>query len=242
MATTYLDLTNELIRKFGGVEIAQADFPNARNTQSHAKDSIKRAVDTIHTHHYRWPFNSLVHTQVLTVGENEYSWPSAFRTSDLESFYIVKDDALSTNTTPLKHIHRKEWYDHDRILDYDLGSTGRGQPSKVFKSAGQGFGVTPSPDKIYSVKFNYFRTPPVLTLYSDESLIPTDWDHVIIAHAAVNMYAFRNNAEERQMQEAEANKLLGQMRAILVNENQHVTSGMINQTRGSSSGLGYVSG
>ena len=92
MATTFIDLTNELIRKHGGVEISSTDFSSTRNTQSHAKDSIKRAVDTIHTHQYNWPFNSLVHTQTLTVGENEYSWPSNFRDADLQSFYIEKDE------------------------------------------------------------------------------------------------------------------------------------------------------
>ena len=238
MSTTYLDLTNELLRKFGGVQIAEVDFLSVRNTQANAKDFIKRAIDIIHTHHYRWPFNSLVHTQVLTIGENEYSWPSSFRVPDWESFYIVKDDALSSITTPLKSIHRKEWQDNGRSSDYDAGSTGRGLPLKVFKSQGQGFGLTPSPDKAYSVKFNYFRTTPVLTNATDESLIPTDWDHVIIAHASVLMYAFRNNPEERQIQADEAKTLLGQMRSMLVNENENVTSGMIVNSNSSSSGYG----
>lgn len=239
MATTYLDLTNELLRKFGGVTLTSADFGNARSTQANAKDYIKRAIDTIHTHHYRWPFNSTTGTQLLVVGTNEYSWPSDFRIEDIESFYVVKDDTLDVDTTPLKAIHRKEWYDYERLLDYDLGTTGRDTPRKVFRSTGQGFGVTPSPEQAYTVKFDYFTTTPVLTAFDDTSSIPSDWDHVIIAHAAVLMYAFRNNGEERQMQAQEAKVLLGQMRSILVNENQHVTSGMVNLVRGNSVSSGY---
>lgn len=239
MSTTYLNLTNELLRKFGGVEMSSADFGNARNTQAHAKDSIKRAIDTIHTHQYRWPFNSVKATQVLTVGTNEYSWPSDFRVPDWESFYVVKDDALNTTTTPLDAIHRKEWYDYGRILDYDKGASGRSIPQSVFNSTGNTFGITPSPDKVYSVKFDYFRTTPVIASFDDESLIPTDWDHVIIAHAAIHMYAYRNNAEERNMQMAEAKVLLGQMRAMLVNENEHVTSGMRIKASGASYSPSY---
>ena len=45
--STFLDLTNQLLRRLNEVEIAQADFPSVRGVQATAKDAIKNAIAKI---------------------------------------------------------------------------------------------------------------------------------------------------------------------------------------------------
>ena len=44
MPSTYLDLTNKLLRKINEVEISEADFSNTRGVQTLAKDAIADAI------------------------------------------------------------------------------------------------------------------------------------------------------------------------------------------------------
>ena len=42
--STFLSLTNELLRRLNEVQIDQADFPNVKNVQALAKDSINSSI------------------------------------------------------------------------------------------------------------------------------------------------------------------------------------------------------
>ena len=69
--STFLDLTNQLLRRLNEVEIAQADFPSVRGVQATAKDAIKNAIAKINQAEYEWPFNAVEHTQLLVVGQED---------------------------------------------------------------------------------------------------------------------------------------------------------------------------
>ena len=43
MATTYLQLSNEILREMNEVELTQANFASAVGIQSHVKDVINRS-------------------------------------------------------------------------------------------------------------------------------------------------------------------------------------------------------
>jgi hypothetical protein len=43
MSSTYLDLTNELLRELNEVTLTTATFANAVGVQQHVKDSLNRA-------------------------------------------------------------------------------------------------------------------------------------------------------------------------------------------------------
>jgi len=48
MATTYLQLTNELLRELNEVVLTSSNFSSAIGIQAHAKDCINRAYDDIY--------------------------------------------------------------------------------------------------------------------------------------------------------------------------------------------------
>ena len=195
MASNYITLCNQVLRRLNEVEIPEADFPNTRGVQSLVKDAVKAAVAKINQAEFEWPFNAAEFTQILTAGQTEYAWPNAFKIVDWNSFQLQKNDSLGVGYKSLGYMDRDEWYASHRDADYTAGASGRDIPTKVFPSHGNGFGVTPSPNKAYSVKFRYYLNYTDLTLFSDVTRIPQSFDTVIIDGALYHMYMFKDNME-----------------------------------------------
>ena len=59
MATSYLDLTNELLRELNEVTLTTATFAGAVGVQQHVKDSLNRAYFDIINQEPQWPFLSV---------------------------------------------------------------------------------------------------------------------------------------------------------------------------------------
>ena len=56
MATTFLQLTNELLRELNEVVLTSSTFSGAVGIQAHAKDCINRAYLDIVNEEPQWPF------------------------------------------------------------------------------------------------------------------------------------------------------------------------------------------
>ena len=216
--TTFIDLTNKLLRRLNEVEISQADFTSTRGVQTLAKDAIRNAVQKINQAEYTWPFNAAEHSQTLVVGQEEYSWPVEFKVADWDSFQIQKDDALGVQYQGLSFISRDEWYRNHRDEDYNAESFGRDVPTLVFPSHGNGYGVTPSPNQAYSLRFRYYLSGASLEAYDDTPRIPAAYDHVIIEGALYFMYMFRDNLEAANVAAQVFQQGLKEMQSLLINK------------------------
>ena len=56
MATTYLQLTNELLRELNELPLTTANFATAVGVQQHVKDSVNKAYLDIVNYEPQWPF------------------------------------------------------------------------------------------------------------------------------------------------------------------------------------------
>lgn len=195
MPSTYMELTNRLLRRVNDVEITETDFPSVRGIQALAKDCILDTVREINSSRIDWPFNAVEHTQSLVIGTEEYAWPVDFTSADWESFQVQQDDVLNIKHKQLQPISREEWYHNYRDRDYDSGTSGKNIPDFVFPSHGNGWGVSPSPNQLYTIKFRYYKNPTDINLYDDQVAIPSKFDYVIIAGALYHMNMFKENAE-----------------------------------------------
>lgn len=225
MGSTYLSLTNRLLKRLNDVEITQSDFPSVRNLQATAKDAIVDSVRHINNYRTNWPFNSEAGSQLLTVGQTEYDWPTEFANVDWDSFQIQKDDTLATRSRNLKYIPKDFWYSQLKDIDDDAGSEGRSVPEVVFMGSGSRFGVSPSPDQAYTVEYNYFKTPTDPVLFDDTVTIPTKFDYVIVAGAMYYMNQFKGDTESTDRIEAKLKEYLRDMvNQLLPNQDRaHVT-------------------
>jgi len=198
MPTTYIDLCNQVLRRINEVEIVTADFPTVRGVQALVKDAVQSAVAKINQSEYTWPFNAAEHTQTLTIGQTEYDWPTNLKVADWNSFQIQKNDSLGTGYKTLSFIERDTWYSRYRDDDYEAGAAGLAVPDFVFPSHGNGFGVSPSPNQAYSIRFRYYLNYTDLTNASDVTRIPTSFDTVLVDGAMYFLYMFKDNIQASQ--------------------------------------------
>ena len=179
MPSTFLTLTNRLLRRVNEVPINQADFQSARGVQSMAKDAIVAAIEDINKIETEWPFNAQTLDVPLVVGQQDYTFPNDLRSVKWDSFLVLKDSTLNLQTSSLTFVSRDYWDVHYRNADLDAGADGLNVPNMVLPSHGYGFTVSPSPDRVYTVRYEYFKLSPTLTLYDDKPSIPSVYDEVI---------------------------------------------------------------
>lgn len=223
MPSTYLELCNQVLRRLNEVELNESDFASARGVQALVKDSVRNSIAKINQSEFEWPFNSATHTQTLTQGQVEYSWPSYLKSVDWNSFQIVKNDSLGVNFTHLKAINRDDWYRLHRDDDNNAGNAGRGVPQNVFGSHGQGFGVTPSPDAAYQVRFNYFLNYTDLQNPLDVTRIPETFDPVIVEGALYHMYMFKDNTEQANASIQVFERGMKDLQTLYINKYEYVS-------------------
>ena len=219
MPTSYIDLCNQTLRRLNEVEIAEADFSSARGVQALVKDAVKAAVAKINQAEFGWPFNAAEETDTLIVGQTEYTWPQYFKVADWNSFQIQANDNLGAGYKTLKFIEQDEWYSDHRDADYTAGITGRDMPEYIFPAHGNGYGVSPSPNKAYTLKFRYFMNYSDITNATDVTRIPESYDTVLIDGALYHMYMFKDNMESAQAAFISFEKGIKDLQTLYINNN-----------------------
>jgi hypothetical protein len=222
MPSTYIDLCNKVIRRLNEVEIAQDDFANVRGIQALVKDAVKAAVAQINQAEYEWPFNAAEHTETLVQGQEEYTWPDYYKVADWNTFQIIEDASLNVGFKTLKPIDRDEWYKNHRDDDYTAGTAGRSVPDFVFPSHGNGFGVSPSPNAAYRVRFRYYMNYSDITAYNDVTRIPESFDTVIVDGALYHLYMFKDNVESAQVAFLSFERGIKNLQTLYINSYDYV--------------------
>ena len=101
-------------------------------------------------------------------------------------------------------------------------------PDYVFPSHGNGYGVSPSPDKAYTIKFRYFITHSNLQATTDQTRVPTIYDHVVIDGGMYHMYMFRDNTEAANVAMSQYMMGIKEMQTVLINKYQNVLDTRVN--------------
>lgn len=240
MASTYLQLTNKLLRRLNEVELNSDTFDTCRGVHAMCKDAISDAVSQINAKTFEWPFNAYEHTQTLIPGTSEYGWPDNFKVVDWNSFQLQKDDTLNINNRHLPKINRDEWYRKYKDLDDDAGSDGRGKPQLIFPAHGNGFGVTPKPDEAYDIVYRYYITPTQLSAHDDTTTIPTEYEWVIIYGALAISNLFKEDMQGSAYTQDQFEKHIDSMRTLLVNRQQDLTDTRVNNHPRPYRSIGYL--
>ena len=230
MGSTFISICNTVLRRFNEVEIDISAFASARGIQSLVKDCVRNSIAKINQAEYSWPFNAAEYTQTLIVGQEEYSWPSDLKVPEWDSFQLQESASLGSSFTKLVFISTNQWFQQHRDLDDASSTSGRGVPIYVFPSHGTGWGLTPSPDKSYNIKYRYFKNQQTLSAYNDTTRIPSQYDNVIVDGAMVEMYMFKDNGEAAQLAQVLFEKGIKNMQSILINQFESIRDTRINQS------------
>ena len=122
MATTYLVLTNRILRELNEVEMTSTTFSSSRGIQTAAKDFINKAIHDIYNEGAELPLLHTTTTQALTTGDGEYAFPNDMRRVDFESFFL-KPTELITNGEFTSNI--TGWTTGDGSPSYTSSGNGR---------------------------------------------------------------------------------------------------------------------
>lgn len=226
-STSFLELTNRVLRRINEVEMQDTDFPSARGVHALAKDAVNAAIHRINQAEFTWPFNVSSGSQVMTVGTAVYEWPFDYLIADWDSFYIAKDDLIEETGHVLHYINRELWLKRRREMD----EIARERPFYVFPGSGVNFGVSPVPDKEYTITYDYWLLPISLVLHTETPRIPSAFDEVIVQGALYHMYLWRDNVEQTQLADKMFKDNLKNMRTLLINKEDRVFGGYINTNR-----------
>ena len=225
--STFLSLTNELLRRLNEVQIDQADFPNVKNVQALAKDSINSSIRQMLQDAQEWPFTLVTYEQTLVAGTNAYNFPADYSKADWDTFYIKQ--LTSENNTPkkLNLITYDQYLTYYRSVEDLSGETGRTDPDYVYMTQDTKFGVTPVPDASYVVEYRYWKYPADLITFDDTAIIPDRFKHVVIDGAMMYMMLFRSNEQSATMHSQKFEDGIKMMRRLVVDQSVNVVSTII---------------
>ena len=88
MATSYLTLTNRVLRELNETELTSSTFSSSRGIQTAVKDFVNKGIHDIYNEASEIPLLYARTTQNLTTGDAEYDFPADFRKIDRDSFTI----------------------------------------------------------------------------------------------------------------------------------------------------------
>lgn len=212
-----------MIRRLNEVEMTADGFATASGVQALVKDAIISAIARINQMEFEWPFNAAEETDIMVVGQEEYSWPTFFKAVDWNTFQIQASTDLGTNFSTLRFIERDVWYRSHRDDDDTSGTTGRSAPIYVFPSHGSGYGVSPSPDKTYSIKFRYYLNYTDISAHGDVTRIPASYDNILVEGALIQMYQFKDNLEAAQLSLMAFKQGVKDLQSLYINNYQSIT-------------------
>ena len=242
MATTYLDLTNEILRELNEIPLTSANFGAAVGFQKFVKDAVNKAIFDIANEEPQLPFFATApsggtdpfygNVTVATVaGQRWYtlkadssSITTDYSSIDWDDFYITTIN-VSGETSPyvskgLNFLTLADWrrYYRDNENADDADSQNHGEPIHVIRSAdNRKFGLSPIPDKVYNVHFYAFNRPTALSAHGDTIILPEQYSNVITARVRYYVWQFKESPQQAAFAMDDYKKAMRNMKSNLLN-------------------------
>jgi hypothetical protein len=242
MATTYLSLTNELLRELNEVVLTSSNFSSAVGIQAHAQDCITRSYNDIVIVEPQWaflatgesgatdPFYGNVYVETVA-GTRWYELKASsssiiadYGSVDWDNFYLttisVSGESAPYVSRNLSFVTTEEWKDHLREGENadDADTQNWGEPRFIIRSPdARKFGVSPIPDKVYRVWFYAWDLPTALSDHDDTIVFPDVYVPVLMARARYHFHQFKDAPQQAAFALQDYKEGLKRMRSALMN-------------------------
>jgi len=242
MATTYLDLTNEVLRELNELPLTSANFANATGFQKFVKDTVNKSIFDIANEEPQLPFfsagvsgatdpfygNVTVPTvagqRFYTLKSDSSSITTDYASIDWDDFYVTTIN-VSGETAPyvskgLRFLTLDDWkrYYRDSENEDDANSQNYGEPKFVIKSPdSRKFGLSPIPDKVYNIHFYAFVRPTALSTYDDTMVLPEQYSNIVTARMRYYVWQFKESPQQAAFALDDYKKGMKQMKSNLMN-------------------------
>ncbi|MDA9192569.1 hypothetical protein N9O27_00030 [Flavobacteriaceae bacterium] len=242
MATTYLDITNEVLRELNEVPLTSANFTNATGIQKFVKDSVNKAIFDIANQEPQLPFfaagasgatdpfygnvtsATVAGTRWYTLKSDSSSITTDYASIDWDDFYVTTIN-VSGETSPyvskgLKFLTLDDWkrYYRDSENADDADTQNHGEPRFVIKSPdARKFGLSPIPDKVYNIHFYAFVRPTALSAHDDTIVLPEQYSNIITARVRYYIWQFKESPQQAAFALDDYKKGMKYMKSNLMN-------------------------
>tara|TARA_R110001632_G_scaffold197923_1_gene320224 strand:+ start:4471 stop:5241 length:771 start_codon:yes stop_codon:yes gene_type:complete len=241
MATTFKELTNQILRELNEVELTTSSFPSAVGIQAHIKDCINKAYLDIAIDEPQWPFlaaaesgsldpmygnasiESVAGTRWYELKPSSSSLGDDYGSIDWDNFYLTTV-GVAGETAPYvsKGLHystTEDWNRFRRASENadDADQAKGGEPTHIIRSPdGRKVGLSPIPNKAYKVWFSAYNQITKLSSESDTIVIPDSYINVVLAKARYYCWQFKDNPQAASFAMEDYKKSYDQMRSNLL--------------------------
>ena len=242
MATTFLNITNDVLRELNEIELTAATFASAKGIQNFVKESINKSLNDIANEEPQLPFfavaasggtdpfygnvtvASVAGTRWYTLKAGSSSITTDYSSIDWDDFYLttinVSGESAPYVSKGLSFLTLEDWtrYYRDSENADDSDSQNYGEPQYVIRSPDhRKFGLSPIPDKVYNVHFYAYSAPTALSAYSDEIVLPDQYANVITARTRYYVWQFKESPQQAAFALDDYKKGMRQMKSNLIN-------------------------
>jgi hypothetical protein len=221
MATTFLTLTNDVLRELNEIELTSANFASSQGIQSFVKNSINKSINDIANEEPQLPFfavaasggtdpfygnvtvASVAGTRWYTIKSGSSSITTDYSSLDWDDFYIttigVSGEEAPYTSKGLRFLSLDDWtrYFRDTENQDDADSQAWGEPKYVIRSPDhRKFALSPIPDKVYNVHFYAYAVPTPLSAHGDETVLPDQYTNVITARTRYYVWQFKDSPQQ----------------------------------------------
>ena len=242
MATTYLTLTNEVLRELNEVQLTSANFSSAVGIQAFVQEAVNRSLDDIANDEPQLPFfaaaasggtdpfygnvtvASVAGTRWYTLKSGSSSITTDYSSIDWDDFYLttisVSGESAPYVSKSLKFITLTDWtrYLRDQENADDADTQNYGEPKYVIRSPdNRKFGLSPIPDKVYNVHFYAYSAPTALSAHGDAIAMPDQYASVIIAKTRYYVHQFKESLQQASFALDDYKKGMKRMKSNLIN-------------------------
>jgi hypothetical protein len=242
MATTYLTMTNEVLRELNEVQLTSSNFSSAVGIQAFVKESINRSLNDIANQEPQLPFfaaaasgstdpfygnvtvASVAGQRWYTLKAGSSSITTDYASIDWDDFYIttisVSGESAPFVSKGLKFITLADWtrYLRDSENADDADAQTYGEPKYVIRSPdNRKFGLSPIPDKVYNVHFYAYDAPTALSAHGDAIVLPDQYASVITARTRYYVHHFKESLQQAAFALDDYKKGMRTMNSNLIN-------------------------
>jgi len=242
MATTYLSLTNEVLREINEIQLTSGTFSGAVGIQAFVKEAINRSLFDIANEEPQLPFFAAAAsggtdpfygnvTVASVAGQRWYTLKSGsssittdYSSIDWDDFYLttinVSGESAPFVSRSLHYLGLTDWRRHLRDSENadDADTQAYGEPRYVLRSPDhRKFGLSPIPDKVYNVHFYAYSTPTALSSHSDAMVLPDQYGPVITAKTRYYVHQFKEQLQQAAFALDDYKKGMRHMKNNLVN-------------------------
>ena len=242
MATTYLDLTNEVLRELNEIPLTSANFADAIGLQKFVKDTVNKSIFDIANEEPQLPFfsagvsgatdpfygnvtvPSVAGQRWYTLKSDSSSITTDYASIDWDDFYVttinVSGESAPYVSKGLRFLTLDDWkrYYRDSENEDDANTQNHGEPKFVIKSPdNRKFGLSPIPDKVYNVHFYAFVRPTALSAYDDTMVLPEQYSNIVTARMRYYVWQFKESPQQAAFALDDYKKGMKQMKSNLMN-------------------------